>query len=147
MFEELDDKFNVTPTTTQHTSPVVTKKAIEDDAEEETGGSRRLTRGKTNMKETTERLRVGDRIEYYTQTGVAGDSRNRCEAEILYIDPKAEKPLMGPKCSFMIDIPAPTFLSINGACTVIVFKEGANPKPDHCWRPMAVIPIRFIDPA
>ena len=33
MFEELDDKFNVTPTTTQHTSPVVTKKAIEDDAE------------------------------------------------------------------------------------------------------------------
>lgn len=33
MFEELDDKFDVTPTVSQQTSPVVTKQVIEDDAE------------------------------------------------------------------------------------------------------------------
>ena len=66
--------------------------AVENDDDDEVGVSR-MTRGRTSMKETTERLRVGDQIAFYKQQGVAGDERNLCEATILYINPAEKHPV------------------------------------------------------
>ena len=62
-----------------------------DDDEREIMGTKRRTRGGTSgMQERTERLRPGDRIQFYKQQCVAGDPSGLMEATVLYIDPKAD---------------------------------------------------------
>mmetsp|Transcript_37853 Transcript_37853/g.81714 ORF Transcript_37853/g.81714 Transcript_37853/m.81714 type:complete len:416 (+) Transcript_37853:188-1435(+) len=63
----------------------------EDDNEEDARGSKRSCRRSIDKQEQrTERLRPGDRIEYYAKQFVAGDPGGLREATILSIDPKGD---------------------------------------------------------
>jgi len=79
-------------TTNEEEKDNVDSESDEDDDEREMiGGTKRRTRGGTSgMQERTERLKPGDRIQFYKQQCVAGDPSGLMEATILNIDPKAD---------------------------------------------------------